>query len=86
MYKMLVSGAVPPSSSSQLQVSLGYQPPLFPADEREISVRSNSPGSFPTDKKKITLILSQLTGRALEWAEARFTSESSFRFLVDFLP
>uniref|UniRef100_A0A3Q2EEQ4 Reverse transcriptase/retrotransposon-derived protein RNase H-like domain-containing protein n=1 Tax=Cyprinodon variegatus TaxID=28743 RepID=A0A3Q2EEQ4_CYPVA len=29
----------------------------------------NSPGSFPTDQKKITFILSQLTGRALEWPD-----------------
>uniref|UniRef100_A0A3Q2EAZ1 CCHC-type domain-containing protein n=1 Tax=Cyprinodon variegatus TaxID=28743 RepID=A0A3Q2EAZ1_CYPVA len=37
----------------------------------------DSPSSFPDDKKKIAFILSRLSGKALEWAEARFASESS---------
>uniref|UniRef100_A0A3Q2DAW1 CCHC-type domain-containing protein n=1 Tax=Cyprinodon variegatus TaxID=28743 RepID=A0A3Q2DAW1_CYPVA len=37
----------------------------------------NSPNSFSTDYKRITFILSQLTGRALEWAQARFSSDVS---------
>uniref|UniRef100_A0A3Q2EGQ2 Ty3 transposon capsid-like protein domain-containing protein n=1 Tax=Cyprinodon variegatus TaxID=28743 RepID=A0A3Q2EGQ2_CYPVA len=46
----------------------------------------NSPGCFPTDQKKITFILSQLTGRALEWAQARFASDESLNcYFSDFI-
>jgi len=46
----------------------------------------NSPGSFSTDHKKITFILSQLTGRALEWAQARFAADDSLNcYFSDFI-
>uniref|UniRef100_A0A3Q2GBW8 Ty3 transposon capsid-like protein domain-containing protein n=1 Tax=Cyprinodon variegatus TaxID=28743 RepID=A0A3Q2GBW8_CYPVA len=41
-------------------------------------LRDPSFASFPNDKRKIAFIISQLSGKALEWAEARFLSESSF--------
>ncbi|KAL0193294.1 hypothetical protein M9458_011590, partial [Cirrhinus mrigala] len=34
------------------------------------------PGQFPTDRSKIALIITLLTGRALRWAEALWTSKS----------
>ncbi|KAL0152686.1 hypothetical protein M9458_052409 [Cirrhinus mrigala] len=34
------------------------------------------PGQFPTDRSKIALIITLLTGRALQWAEALWTAES----------
>uniref|UniRef100_A0A3Q2EDW7 DUF4939 domain-containing protein n=1 Tax=Cyprinodon variegatus TaxID=28743 RepID=A0A3Q2EDW7_CYPVA len=43
----------------------------------------NSPGSFSTDYKKITFILSQLTGRALEWAQASYIVATAALGLTD---
>jgi len=36
-----------------------------------------NPSSFPDDEKKIVFILSLLSGKACEWKEARFPSESA---------
>uniref|UniRef100_A0A3Q2EC60 DUF4939 domain-containing protein n=1 Tax=Cyprinodon variegatus TaxID=28743 RepID=A0A3Q2EC60_CYPVA len=68
------------TSSPEFRPSL---PEKFSGNQKECKgylfqcrlIFENSPGSFPTDKKMITFILSQLTGRALEWSEARFASE-----------
>jgi len=83
----LFPGPVPPPrsptvTSSEFRPSL---PEKFSGNMKDCKgflfqcrlIFQNSPGSFPTDYKKITFILSQLTGRALEWAQARFASDES---------
>uniref|UniRef100_A0A3Q2G680 Ty3 transposon capsid-like protein domain-containing protein n=1 Tax=Cyprinodon variegatus TaxID=28743 RepID=A0A3Q2G680_CYPVA len=83
-------GPVPPPRSPAVTSAPEFRPSLpekFSGNMKDCKgflfqcrlIFENSPGSFPTDQKKITFILSQLTGRALEWAEARFASEDSFR-------
>ena len=82
--------SLPPLRSPAVTSSPEFRPSLpekFSGNQKDCKgflfqcrlIFENSPGSFPTDKKKITFILSQLTGRALEWAKARFSSETSFR-------
>ena len=89
----LFPGPVPPPRSPAVTSSPEFRPSLperFSGNMKDCKgflfqcrlIFQNSPGSFPTDQKKITFILSQLTGRALEWAEARFASEESLSFWI----
>jgi len=81
-------GPVPPPRSPTVTSSPEFRPSLpekFSGNMKDCKgflfqcrlIFKNSPGSFPTDYKKISFILSQLTSRALEWAQARFSSDES---------